>query len=619
MIVPMKKFLLVLLSKDLHSAPLQLRKLGIAHITNFQSSGESCAVLETALKNAQNAQGILASNASRKNSEAPDAALKAGELIATTLAKQNEISSLLDRIADLKRESDRIRPWGEFSPALFAELQRSGMQIKLLEAQLKQLETIPETNDYLKLPAPKGRARIALLGSDSIPVGFDEFKVPAKSLGNLETEIADCEKTLAGKKAEMSRLAVNVASIDRELKRIESSLTIERLRAGMPGQDSLRYLTGFVPAAETEVLKAEATKRGWAIAIDDPADDELPPTKVENNAVVRMIQPVFDFLGTVPNYREYDTSLWFLGFFSLYFAMIFGDGGYGVILLCAALAMFFKSRKAKKPVPDFGRLLFVLSGMTILWGFVTSTWFAIPFESLPRILQNMSLTALNGSNPEAGTNTKIFCFIIGALQLSIAHIKNIKRDFPHLKFLAQVGSLSMVIGMLNAVLNLVIDASRFPLQGWALALIAGGFTMVFVFGNWDGNLIKALLDGLKGIIPSFLGVVSVFADIVSYIRLWAVGLAGLAISQTVNGMAVNLLGPTGGGIVSFLIGGLVGVILLFVGHAINLVMSVLSVLVHGIRLNILEFSSHLGMEWSGYKYEPLSETAEERKVQENIV
>ena len=493
------------------------------------------------------------------------------------------------------------------------------MQIKLLEAQVKQLETIPETNDYLRLPAPKGRARIALLGSDSIPVGFDEFKVPAKSLGNLETEIADCEKTLAGKKAEMSRLAVNVASIDRELKRIESSLTIERLRAGMPGQDSLRYLTGFVPAAETEVLKAEATKRGWAIAIDDPADDELPPTKVENNAVVRMIQPVFDFLGTVPNYREYDTSLWFLGFFSLYFAMIFGDGGYGIILLCAALAMFFKSRKAKKPVPDFGRLLFVLSGMTILWGFVTSTWFAIPFESLPRILQNMSLTALNGSNPEAGTNTKIFCFIIGALQLSIAHIKNIKRDFPHLKFLAQVGSLSMVIGMLNAVLNLVIDASRFPLQGWALALIAGGFTMVFVFGNWDGNLIKALLDGLKGIIPSFLGVVSVFADIVSYIRLWAVGLAGLAISQTVNGMAVNLLGPTGGGIVSFLIGGLVGVILLFVGHAINLVMSVLSVLVHGIRLNILEFSSHLGMEWSGYKYEPLSETAEERKVQENIV
>lgn len=619
MIAPMKKFLLVLMEKDARAAPLYLRKLGIVHLERFQSSGESCATLDATLKNALNAKGILTSSRDKKNQAKPDASVQVMELIASTLESQAAISSLQERASELKRESDRIRNWGDFTPELFEKLREFGLQIRLLEGQPQQLAEIAEELDYVRLSAPKGKVRIALLDAASTPVGFEELRMPAHRLSRLDREIAECEKSVAEKKAELRRLSTNVAAIDAEIRRIESALTIERLRAGMPRQDALRYLTGYVPAKVANSLMAEAGRRGWAIALDDPADDELPPTKVENNAVVRMIQPVLDFMGTVPNYREYDTSLWFLGFFSLYFAMIFGDGGYGVILLALSVAMLVKSRKAKKPFSDFGRLLFVLSATTILWGFATSTWFAIPYESLPGILQNMSLTALNGSNPESGTNTKIFCFIIGALQLSIAHIKNIKRDFPQPKFLSQVGSLMMVIGMLNAVLNLVIDATRFPLQSWALALVGVGFVLVFIFGNWNGNLLKAILDGLKGIIPTFLGVVSVFADIVSYIRLWAVGLAGLAISQTVNGMAVNMFGPTGGSIVAFLIGGVVAVILLFVGHGINLVMSVLSVLVHGIRLNILEFSSHLGMEWSGYKYEPLCESAEERKVQENIV
>ncbi len=135
-------------------------------------------------------------------------------------------------------------------------------------------------------------------------------------------------------------------------------------------------------------------------------------------------------------------------------------------------------------------------------GFITATCFAMPFEALPAVLRTLSLPVLNGANPDAGTNTKILCFMIGAIQLAIAHLKNIKRDFPNLKFLAQVGSLIMVVGMFNAVLNLVIDASRFPLYSWALALIGAGFILVFVFGNWDGNLLRSMLEGLKGIIPT---------------------------------------------------------------------------------------------------------------------
>ena len=107
------------------------------------------------------------------------------------------------------------------------------------------------------------------------------------------------------------------------------------------------------------------------------------------------------------------------------------------------------------------------------------------------------------------------------------------------------------------------------------------------------------MASVKGIIPVILGVVNVFSDIVSYIRLWAVGLAGAAISQTVNTMA----GPILGHAILFAI----GVILLVFGHGLNMVLNLLSVLVHGVRLNTLEFSSHLGMSWSGIKYNPFSE------------
>jgi V/A-type H+-transporting ATPase subunit I len=120
--------------------------------------------------------------------------------------------------------------------------------------------------------------------------------------------------------------------------------------------------------------------------------------------------------------------------------------------------------------------------------------------------------------------------------------------------------------------------------------------------NFFAALGKSVLASAANIVSVFLGVVNIFADIVSYIRLWAVGLAGLAISQTVNNMA----GPMFGKAIMFV----AGVSLLVFGHGLNIIMSVLSVIVHGVRLNVLEFSSHLGMEWSGYKYEPFRDTVQ---------
>jgi V/A-type H+-transporting ATPase subunit I len=119
-----------------------------------------------------------------------------------------------------------------------------------------------------------------------------------------------------------------------------------------------------------------------------------------------------------------------------------------------------------------------------------------------------------------------------------------------------------------------------------------------MFASYDGNLGRSIMESVKNIISMILGIANVFSDIMSYIRLWAVGLAGGAIASTVDSMA----GPMLGHFVFFIF----GVVLLVFGHGLNLILNVLSVLVHGVRLNTLEFSGHAGLAWSGFAYKPFA-------------
>jgi V/A-type H+-transporting ATPase subunit I len=160
--------------------------------------------------------------------------------------------------------------------------------------------------------------------------------------------------------------------------------------------------------------------------------------------------------------------------------------------------------------------------------------------------------------------------------------------------------------MLFLVLNLVVDSKRFPLPPYAIYCIAGGFAATVLFGAYENNIFKSLAEGLKNIIPTFLSSVGVFADIVSFIRLWALGLAGSSLAAIINNM--------GGGMIKPALMAIGGVLILVFGHVLNMTLNVLSVVVHAIRLNVLEFScNHLGMQWSGIKYEPFRVTYKQDK------
>lgn len=372
-------------------------------------------------------------------------------------------------------------------------------------------------------------------------------------------------------------------------------------------------------------MKSVAAKNAWALAYSDPADDDEVPTKLKNNAFVSLIYPLTDFLGTVPGYREYDISGWFLLFFTVFFGMIFGDGGYGLLVTAAAFIMLVKGAASKKPVSPAAGLMLLLGLATVVWGLVTCTWFGLTPAQLPKWLTSMSIPQISNayadtvwlpfwaSDASKGTltsaqNMQIFCFTLAFVQLSVAHFKGMGRYIRSLKFFGEFGALMQLWGMFYVVLSMVVSSSVFafdeviygvPIGKVSVLMIVIGFALSFVFANYDGSVIESIMASVKGIISVLLGVVNIFSDIVSYIRLWAVGLAGAAISNTVNTMA----GPILGHAVLFA----AALLLLVFGHGLNMILNLLSVIVHGVRLNTLEFSTHLGMSWSGFKYSPFSE------------
>ena len=612
MIAPMKKVFLVMLDRERDQGLKALRRLGLVHPVPVQGSGAGLEAASAALEEARRAVGIL-EGVKLPKGFAPEAADedRGLEVARAVNALSDEEKRLYEEAAALAREADRIAPWGDFDPGLVGELRDAGLELRLVSGPARALAAPPEGWSLVPFAASKDAVRVILAAPPGTPFPeseeLREFALPERSLALVSARGREVAGRLAAIGEEYASLAAELPSAKARLAKTERDHRFETLRSGLEAEGAVAWLEGYLPAADYPRLSEEAARRGWGLLADDPADDEAPPTKVESNALVRIIQPIFEFLGTVPGYREYDISGLFLFFFSFFFAMIFGDGGYGSIMLAAALVMALKAKAGTGRVPDMLKLVIVLALSTVAWGVATASWFGIPFDALPALLRNVSIPWINGGNSEATDNVKVLCFAIGTVQLVIAHVKNIRRDWPSPKMLGQLGQFAMVAGMFFMVLNLVISQSKYPIPSWSLALIGGGFAASFVFSNYDGSrgflkgLVGGVLASLANIVSVFLGVVNVFADIVSYIRLWAVGLAGVAISQTVNNMAGPMLGSA--------IMAAAGVALLLFGHGLNMIMAVLSVIVHGVRLNVLEFSSHLGMEWSGYKYEPFRDTA----------
>ncbi|MDY5918130.1 MAG: V-type ATPase 116kDa subunit family protein [Treponema sp.] len=640
MIEPMKKVSIVLLNKEKQEALKKLRKLGLVHLEKIEGSSEKLNAFKEYTNNANLSESVLGEIKIPKKEKQNQSSLeneKVISLCSQIVAKTERKKQLMEEISSDATELERFANWGSVSLEDFEYLNQKNIQLKLYEVPVEKYSEIDNDIQTILVNNDKKNVRFLIVNGGEgrpeklMPQAF-EVPFPRMSTKLLEEEIKKDEQEIVQIETFFKENIKYLDSIKKFKKDLEKDIEFENVNAGMQNEGetetSLAWITGFVPSADIQKFIDSCKQNNWALAYEDAQkDDSEVPTKLKNNKFVSLIYPLTDFLGTVPGYNEYDISGWFLLFFTVFFGMIFGDGGYGLLVSIVSLLLILKSKIAKKPVQPLLMLALLVGGATVVWGIVTCTWFGIPVENLPSWLKNISIPLISNAYSEKiwqpfwvtqegvglskDQNLQIFCFALALIQLSIAHIKAAKRNIVEknpLKALGDVGSLLQLVGMFWIVLSMVVNSKVFVMLGnigdipvgkIEVSLIAVGFVMSFIFSNYDGNIGKSILESCKNIISVLLGVVNVFSDIVSYIRLWAVGLAGAAISDTVNTMA----GPILGHAILFI----AAIALLVFGHGLNMVLNLLSVIVHGVRLNTLEFSTHLGVSWSGKKYEPFSE------------
>ena len=262
--------------------------------------------------------------------------------------------------------------------------------------------------------------------------------------------------------------------------------------------------------------------------------------------------------------------------------MLIADFGYGLLIVLLALYFLKKFKEQGQDLTTIWLFLYLGSGATI-WGWLSgncfgrnwlSEYYPIPFPWLAD-----------------HHNLQFLCFAIGTTHLSIAHIWKGLADFPKKTFLSEIGWVcilwSMFFLICTLVLGMVYDHS-------VILLLVLGSGLVIAFSSPQSSHWQSIYLGLG---QWLMNIINMFGDIISYIRLFAIGLATVAVADAFNGLAMPMFDSSA---LSFII----GIFILILGHGLNLLLAAMAVIVHGVRLNVLEFSRHLNMEWKGEPYRP---------------
>lgn len=585
---------------------LSLREFGAMHITNLVDRTDSVDKLEKQNADYNRIIALITESVGKKKEKDAQKSLSDDDFDALVSGLKSAVerkSKLEAEIHDYALEKERIAAFGDFDPDELKALEDEGFKIDIYTIGKKELSRLDkEECPYIRLSYSGKMDAIALVNS-SLPEGIQatSFKLPKVSLSKLDVKLLSDREEID---AINQRFVSAYCYLDAIRKRIETNeerITFEKVSSSVEDQSSIIYISGYIPAEKEGDFKAYCKSNTLAYLVDSPSEEDAPPTLVKRKGFVRFIGPVFDMLNLIPGYNEPDISLWFEIFLTLFFAMIIGDAGYGVLFLIVAIVLNIKNKKCN----DINSLLYIFSGSTIVWGALTGTWFGseailtnIPFLQVFVVPAITNFPEVMGVDADWAQNMLMkFCFMIGTVHISLACLINVFRKIPKkdLSFVADIGWLMDTCLLYLLVLYLVIGEDA------PVGLIAGGvgvgFVLVSLFGAQEPGLPfgKGVKASLGGVFTNFLDTVSCFSNIMSYIRLFAVGMASLAIAQSFNDMAEPMLHS---------LALPAGILILVIGHLINIVMGLLSVVVHGVRLNVLEFSNQLGMEWSGYKYDP---------------
>lgn len=606
MITPMRKLFLLCQSKDVDDALLALRRVGVVHVTEERPPASSD--LEHARHNLESIRRALEILPKRAHAHPQDAPLcEINEVVESLRLLAREHEEYEERYAALHQERKDILPLGRFNPADVLDLEEHGLLIRLFRTSRRNApdDLVDSPNDAVTAIIHQGKSSrtFAVLAFAEPTVRAIPVPLPKRPLSEVEQEMAD----LVGLMRENQRLLASCAyerpTVQAAFLEAQEHVRFLEIRDAMHMEPDagLAWLQGYFPARDENKVLAAAQENGWGYAIEEPTSLDTPPTLLQTPTWARPIRPVFKLLGVTPGYNESDPGAVVLLFLSLFFGLLVGDAGYGLIFMLLSLGVLaFKN--AVPQAREAGALLLIMSASAMAIGALSGVYFGMQrFTGLPGMLV---LPAL--ASEFAQQNMMLLCFFLGAVHLSLARLWRAALLFPSPRFLAQCGWALLIWGMFYAA-RLLVLRHPFPAPWlWASGL---GLLLIALFMTPPAQFRAAWFQ--HAMLP--LDVIGVFVDVVSYIRLFAVGAATLAMGAAFNAMAGALVGADSG--IFMIIG---AGVLLFFGHALNLLLACMGVLVHGVRLNMLEFGRHLDLGWGGHAYAPFAQHSEtnESKAEE---
>jgi V/A-type H+-transporting ATPase subunit I len=567
-----------------------LREWGLLHVLPLQTpENDKVAAAKTALANAQRVFEAIPAKTSGASGKAVEERNMLYQINGIMQSKKEAQEALAQSSAELKK----VEAFGEFDPHKVRKLLKRDINIKLYSAEEKAYKGAGAGIVIKEFKRANGEVFFAAISKNSINLPYTEIALPSKSVKELKQDVANAAKTIEECEKKLAAYASKKKHIGELVVEASDELAFMSAEAGMRSEAGVCFIQGYCPKEKLASLNELAAKNGWGIFSKEPAEDEAVPTLLKHKKAVKPIDALYSVIGINPGYREIDVSSVFLCFFSIFFAMIVGDAVYGLLFVAIT---FFVSKKLKDAPRYPFQFLYLISGCTIIWGILNASYLGLNTSGesmvVPAVLdickaswspEGLKNFAAWIRNPD---NNKFFCFILAVIHLTIAHIWN---AFAHrdnkATVITQMGWLCTTWMMFFLARNMVLGHA-FPQE--VLYLGIGGAVLIVV-----GSVMKAEWFSI-GMLP--LNLVSNHVDVISYIRLFAVGMAGYSVANAFNGMVAPLFGSIPGAIGAALI--------LLLVHALNITLAVMGVAVHAVRLNTLEFSNNVGVEWSGNPYTP---------------
>lgn len=604
MIEPIIRYSLVLYHGDVKPFMERLRELGVVDITfsEWEASPEQRERigLSERYANAYRHLGSVKANAAEADTAAGDlspfptvrGAVEAYEAAAERIAQLETLR------AKATTELDELAMWGEFDPDEIKRLRaEEGIAIRFFQVPTKQYRGEWEREYAIQVVASNvgGETYFVIaqpVGGDAVPEPVDlgnavvELRAPEMTFAQKEQQIEEYLRQEVEQQEIIARAALSRDRIWADyLKFKDGIMFADALHAGSSYTDGCVQVVeawSVVPKrAEVEAfLDRQEAVVWWSEAAKV---EQNPPIKLKNHFFARLFEPIGS-LYMLPRYNEIDITPFFAPFFMLFFGMCFGDAGYGLVFILAIILFW---RKIPARFKDFAWLALFLNIATVFFGMLTGNMFGIELAKVPALVHFKEYFVSNENMFNVAVG-------MGAAQILFGMILRIfNRSKQNGSFLYGLSTLGWVILLVSGGLALggVLDSAG--LVFYVLLGVAG--LLIFFFNSPRKNPLVNVGVGLYNCYEMATGVVG---DLVSYVRLFAIGLAGAIIAQVFNALSVGLSGDIP--VLSWIF----MVVILAIGHGLNIFISALGAFVHPVRLTFVEFYKNAGFEGGGRKFVP---------------